>query len=269
MNSNSTCIRANVSALPIDPAPTRADDLRARLRGPGLSLAWFCMGSVALIEIGGRQGCDAAVIDLQHGLWDPLSAHLAVSALGDVPVIARVAGIDTIGAALDSGATGVIVPLIESADQARRAVAMAQFPPAGIRSGGGVRPLSSGFAAYVRGHAQPLIGVMIETVEGVANVAAIAATPGLDYIFIGTGDLALSIGCFPVVDERLDTACTTIRAACDSADLPCGIFTTTADAARIRAAQGYAVTVSANDIAIVAQGFAAAHTESTTKQGRK
>lgn len=241
-------------------APGPADTLRTRLRGPGLLFAWFCMGSVPLLEIAAARGFDAAVIDLQHGLWDRLSTHLAVSALGDVPMIARVAANTAakIGEALDSGATGVLVPLVETAEQARDAVAAANFPPGGIRSGGGVRPLTNGFAHYVEHNARPLVGIMIETARGVAEAAAIAAIPGVDLVFIGTGDLALSIGCFPAVDERLEQACQAVYEACLAAGVPCGIFTTTADAARQRLGEGFAATVAANDISVVAQGFAAA-----------
>lgn len=237
-----------------------ADRLRAGLRQPGLLLAWFCLGSVPLIELGAARGFDAAVIDLQHGLWDRMSTHCAVSALGDVPMIARVAAntVAAIGAALDSGAAGVLVPLVETAEQARDAVAAAHFPPGGIRSGGGVRPLGQGFAGYVERNARPFVGIMIETVCGVAEAAAIAATPGVDLVLIGTGDLALSIGCFPVPDERLEQACQSIRAVCLAAGVPCGIFTTTAEAARQRLEEGFAATVGANDIAVVVQGFKAA-----------
>ncbi len=218
------------------------------------------MGSVPLIEIGAARGFDAAVIDLQHGLWDRLSTHLAVSALGEVPAIARVAANSAaaIGEALDSGAAGVLVPLVETAQQARDAVAAAHFPPVGIRSGGGVRPLSLGFADYVARASRPLMGVMIETARGVEEAAAIAATPGIDLILIGTGDLALSLDCFPTIDARLEQACQQVRAACDEVDMPCGIFTPTAEAARQRLDEGFAASVAAYDIGIVAQGFAAA-----------
>lgn len=245
------------------------DDLRARLAGPGLSLAWFSLGSAPLVEIAARAGFDAAVIDLQHGLWDRMSTHLAVGALGPVPVLARVAAVNAaaIGEALDSGAAGVLVPLVETAEQARLAVAAALFPPDGIRSGGGVRPLAGGFAAYVRAHGRPLIGVMIETVAGVDNAAAIAAVPGIDLVFIGTGDLALSIGCFPAIDDRHERAIEAVHAACRAAGVACGIFTTSVDAALHRREQGFAATVAANDIAIVASGFAAAAEHLDTKQG--
>lgn len=248
---------------------TVADDLRARLAGPGLSLAWFSLGSVPLVEIAARDGFDAAAIDLQHGLWDRMAMHLAVSALGSVPVIARVAAISAaaIGEALDSGAAGILVPLIETAEQARLAVAAARFPPDGIRSGGGVRPLAGGFANYVRDHGRPLIGVMIETLAGVENAAGIAATPGIDLVFIGTGDLALSVGCFPAIDERHERAIEAVRVACRDAGVACGIFTTSVEAALQRRDQGFAATVAANDIAIVASGFAAAAERLNVKRG--
>lgn len=248
---------------------TAADDLRARLNGPGLSLAWFSLGSAPLVEIAVRAGFDAAVIDLQHGLWDRMSTHLAVGTLGQVPMLARVAAVNAaaIGEALDSGAAGILVPLVETAEEARLAVAAARFPPDGTRSGGGVRPLALGFAHYVRDHGRPLIGVMIETVAGVANVAAIAATPGIDLVFLGTGDLALSIGCFPEIDARHERAIEAVHAVCRDAGMPCGIFTTSVDAARHRREQGFAATVVANDIAIVASGFAGAANLMNTKEG--
>lgn len=248
---------------------TVADDLRTRLNGPGLSLAWFSLGSVPLVEIAAHAGFDAAVIDLQHGLWDRMSTHLAVSALGAMPVLARVAEVNAaaIGEALDSGAAGILVPLVETAEQARLAVVAARFPPDGIRSGGGVRPLGGGFAAYVRDHGRPLIGLMIETMAGVENAAAIAATRGIDLVFLGTGDLALSIGCFPQIDARHDQAIEAVHAACRDAGVACGIFTTSVEAAAHRRDQGFAATVAANDIAIVAGGFAAAAERLNTKQG--
>ncbi|MGC1303316.1 MAG: aldolase/citrate lyase family protein [Caulobacteraceae bacterium] len=238
---------------------TAASALRDKLRGEGLWMAWFSIGSVPVMELGVRAGFDAAVVDLQHGLWDRLSAHLAVSASGATPVLARTASAtpEAIGEALDSGAVGVIVPLIETAAQAASVVAATNFPPRGNRSGGGVRPVGEGFANYWRRSAAPIVGVMIETVAGLHNAAEIARTPGLDLVFIGPGDLALSIGCFPELDARHEEACQAILQACRAAETPCGIFTFNATAARARLEEGYAAAVAANDIEVVASGFAA------------
>lgn len=244
----------------VRPILSCANDMRAALRGGGMVAAWFAMGSVPLIEIGAMDCYDVTIIDLQHGLWDRMSAHLAVSVLGQRPAIMRVAAntMPAIGEALDSGAEGVLVPLVETAEQARAAVAAATFPQDGIRSGGGVRPLAEGFTRYHKRSVNPLVGVMIETVRGVQNAAEIAAVDGVDFVFIGTGDLALSLGCFPEIDERHEAACTAVFDACRAAGLPCGIFTGTADAAAARLEQGYAMTVGANDVDIALHGFAQA-----------
>ncbi|WP_375393127.1 hypothetical protein, partial [uncultured Sphingomonas sp.] len=88
-----------------------------------------------------------------------------------------------------------------------------------------------------------------------------------DLVFLGTGDLALSIGCFPDIDDRHERAIETVHAACRAAGVACGIFTTSVDAALYRREQGFAATVAANDIAIVAGGFAGAAERLNTKQG--
>ena len=146
-----------------------------------------------------------------------------------------------IGQALDAGADGVLVPLVESAEMARAAVGAAHYPPRGHRSGGGVRPLARGFARYVAETAtRTVVGLMIETAAGVENADAIARVPGVDFIFIGTGDLALSLGCFPDIDHRHETACRRVLDACRETGVPCGIFTTGAEDAARRRREGYA-----------------------------
>ena len=69
------------------------------------------------------------------------------------------------------------------------------------------------------------------------NAAAIAATPGIDFVLIGTGDLAISLGGFPNVDARHEEACKTVFDACKAANVPCGIFTMSAEAAAKRRAE--------------------------------
>jgi 2-dehydro-3-deoxyglucarate aldolase/4-hydroxy-2-oxoheptanedioate aldolase len=177
------------------------------------------------------------------------------------PLIVRVAENTAlaIGEALDAGAEGVMVPLIETAGEAADAVAAAHFPPFGRRSGGGVRPVSSGFAVYAAAARQrTIVGVMIETREGLVNVAAIAATPGLDFVLIGTGDLALSLESTADDQAMLNNACNDILTACRAAKLPCGIFTLDTEQARRRRAEGYELVVVASDVLLVNQAFRSA-----------
>lgn len=234
--------------------------LKAALRNPrGLGAFWFAVGSPTLVELALAAEPAAIVIDLQHGLWE---RHAFEYTLGQIPkttpTIVRLADGSArgIGEALDAGAEGVLVPLVESATETAVCIAAAHYPPAGRRSGGGIRPLARGFASYVAAaRAHTAVGVMIETVAGVEQAAAIAATPDLDFVFIGTGDLALSLGCLPGADERHEAACRQVLGTCHAAGLPCGIFTSSPDEASRRLEEGYALVVVANDIAVVSSGF--------------
>jgi 2-dehydro-3-deoxyglucarate aldolase/4-hydroxy-2-oxoheptanedioate aldolase len=239
----------------------RRSTLRQRLqRGDALGALWLSLGSVAIVELAARAMPDAIVLDLQHGLWDrTLMEHAIGIVPAEVPVLVRVAenSPNAIAQALDAGAEGIIVPLVESAEAATRAAMAARYPPRGERSGGGIRPLAQ-FVDYVAAADKIVVCVMIETVKGLSEAGNIAATPGVDLVFIGTGDLALSLGTFPATDPRHEAACASILATCNARQMPCGIFTMSGDAALARRAQGYRLVVTGNDIDLIAHGFAQA-----------
>src|SRR5258708_16900011 len=102
---------------------------------------------------------------------------------------------------------------------------------------------------------------MIETQRGLHNAAAIANGKGIDFVLIGTGALAVSLGGFPSVDKGHEDACRSVFDACRTAGVPCGIFTMSAEAAAKRRAEGYAFVTVANDIDVVSRGFAGAMTK--------
>jgi 2-keto-3-deoxy-L-rhamnonate aldolase RhmA len=236
--------------------------LRDRLNGgERLGAAWLSLGSVAICEIAARSGAGVVVIDMQHGLWDRVSLEAAIGiASAQKPVLVRVADHSPVGIsrALDAGAEGILAPLVETAAQAAAIAAAARFPPAGTRSGGGVRPLRD-FAAHVReADRSTVVGVMIETRAGLRRAAEIAGVSGVDLVFIGTGDLALSLGEFPEPGAEHARACDAIREACAARGRACGAFTGSLEAARRRREEGYSLVVIANDIDIVQAGFAAA-----------
>jgi 2-keto-3-deoxy-L-rhamnonate aldolase RhmA len=232
--------------------------LKARIAGGDcIAVSWLALGSAALVEAAARAQPDAIVIDMQHGLWNRRELEAAIGVVpSHIPVIVRVAdnSATAIGMALDAGAEGVIVPLVESAEQCRHAVRCAKYPPHGIRSAGGVRPLMD-FGAYVEGAKHIAVMVMIETAAGLANAQEIAAVEGLDLVFIGTGDLALSLEIGAGDASKHAEACAEIKRVCDDASVPCGAFTGTTDAALQRREQGYRMVVAANDIDVVVQGF--------------
>ncbi|WP_322032206.1 HpcH/HpaI aldolase family protein [Paraburkholderia sp. J76] len=224
-----------------------------------LHLIWLAMGSVPMVEFAAHANPDALVLDLQHGLWERGTLESAIGvANARVPVIARCEenSHSAISRALDAGAASVLVPLIETADDARRAISAGRYPPMGKRSAGGVRPLRAGLEAMRAADRDVAIGLMIETAEGVENVEAIAATAGIDYLFIGTGDLALSRGTSD--SQVIGRDCERIVRAATANGLPCGIFTGNANAVRQAFESGCRMAVCANDIDLVKEGFVAA-----------
>src|SRR5260370_35090047 len=111
--------------------PSLRDSLAS---GACLDALWLSLGSVAICEIAARSGAGLVVIDMQHGLWERASLEAAVGlASPHAPVMVRVAdhSASAISQALDAGAEGVLVPLVETAGQAAAIASAARFPPAG------------------------------------------------------------------------------------------------------------------------------------------
>lgn len=156
---------------------------------------WLSIGNPFTAEIMAAQGYDAISVDLQHGALDYsalLPMFQAMRASG-VALGARVPWLEPgiIMKVLDAGAMNVICPMISTAEQAAEFVSYLRYPPDGQRSFG---PTRAGIAmpGYGAGMNREVVGLaMIETAEGVENLEAIAATPGLDGIYVGPSDLTL------------------------------------------------------------------------------
>ncbi len=143
-------------------------------------------------------GFDEVLVDQQHGAIEPnqLGAiFTAISAQGAIP-IARVPANDAaaIGKTLDLGAQAIVVPMVNDADEAARAVAACRFPPHGVRSFGPIRAHLVVGGDEPEDLETPAVIVMVETAAGLANVDAIAATEGVDAIYIGPADLSIGLG---------------------------------------------------------------------------
>jgi 4-hydroxy-2-oxoheptanedioate aldolase len=156
---------------------------------------WLSIGSPFTAEIMAAQGYDAISVDMQHGALDYSSLLPMFQAMrgSGVALGARVPWLDpaAIMKALDAGALTVICPMISTAAQAAEFVSYLRYPPEGQRSYG---PTRAGFAMPGYGVAMnaEIVGLaMIETAEGLENLEAIAATPGLDGIYVGPADLTL------------------------------------------------------------------------------
>lgn len=215
---------------------------------------WVVLDAPAATERLAGAGYDYLVLDGQHGLIGSsglLTGLIAVDAAAQAVGLVRVeANLPTpIGRALDAGAAGVIVPLIDTAEEAAAAVAAARYPPAGFRSYGPMRSSLRIGPAPAVANASTVVLAMVETPLGLANVEAIAATPGLDGIYIGPSDLTLAVGgespSDPAVAPQFDEALVRIREACEANGIAAGIHTDSGQIAASRLAAGFTfVTVS-------------------------
>lgn len=159
------------------------------------------MGHVSIAEILASAGYDWVVVETEHTAIDVsevLRLIIAIEGRGAVPLV-RLAWNDPIQckAVLDSGAAGVIVPMINSKADAELAVKSAKYPPLGSRGVGLARAQGYGqnFADYVRdANDATLLMVQIEHIEAVRNIEEILSVPGIDGIFIGPYDLSMSMG---------------------------------------------------------------------------
>lgn len=249
---------------------SKAHDFVARLRaGENLIGYWSMMDAPVVVERLARVGYDYVCIDGQHGLLDYkgwLNSLLAIDAgaqLGDAPTVGmvRVPANDPtwICQALDAGAAGVIVPLVNTAEDAERAVSASHYPPMGVRSYGPMRAQLRVSTELAVANESVACIAMIETPEGLENAAEIAAVPGIDALYIGPSDLRIAVGgassTDPTVDGVFAEALERVKSA--AGDLPVGIHTPSGDVARARLAEGFDFVSIASDLVHLEQAAAA------------
>ena len=186
----------------------RANSIKQLFRKQQCALGGWCsVGSPYSAELMGHGGFDTVVVDLQHGMIFIEQAMTMLAALSSTPAMPMVRVSENhffeINKLLDAGAYGVICPMIDDAAAARRFVSACRYPPAGTRSYGPTRGFLYGGPDYFSGANDEILALgMIETPLGLANVDEIAATDGLDGLFIGPADLSLALGVSPVPDWR-------------------------------------------------------------------
>ncbi|CAH2604163.1 2,4-dihydroxyhept-2-ene-1,7-dioic acid aldolase [Rhodovastum atsumiense] len=199
----------------------------ARLRAGKMALGYGLhhMRTAAVPALARAAGYHWLFIDMEHGAFSIHEAsELCLAALpaGVAPIV-RICtdALDEGTRVLDNGAQGIIVPHVDTAEQARRIANAFRFPPRGNRSWGGLAAAAYGFRAPEIAVAQSeinrevLVAVMIETAQAVANVNAIAAVPGIDCLLVGTADLTADLG-IPgeIGHERVAAAYRAVIEAC-------------------------------------------------------
>jgi 4-hydroxy-2-oxoheptanedioate aldolase len=228
--------------------------LRSRERIVGY---WSVLDCPVATEWLAHVGWDYLALDMQHGLigYSGMVAGLtAVDAAGGPVGLVRVEANDPtpIGRALDAGAVGVIVPLINTAAEAAEAVAASNYPPSGIRSYGPMRAQLRVGPIPAESDRDTVVLAMIETRQGLANVEEICAVAGLDGVYVGPSDLRLAIGGAhtqdPAVDDEFEAALTRVREAAAAAGVAAGIHTPDGAVAARRLAEGFTFASVASDL---------------------
>ena len=242
-------------------------NLRERVRNREvLAGTWLSLGSNITAEIAAHAGFDWLLVDLEHGsgseanLLSQLQAINTSSAAG----IVRIAWNDgpRFKRALDMGAAGIMVPYVNSAEEARQAVASMRYPPLGVRGvARSTRAASFGqqFDAYfVEANSSLLTIVQIETVEAVANAEEIATVDGADVLFIGPLDLSVNMGIAGQLDHPdFRSAVTRVITACRNKGKAAGILIGSAAQISPTVADGFTFIAAGSDGALVAAGMKA------------
>jgi len=237
-----------------------ANPLKDRLaRGERLFGCWLSLASPLAAEALACAGFDFLVVDGEHSPVDTMDtvALLQAIAAGGAQAVVRVAenGAALAKRALDAGGHTVLVPMVASADDARRAVAAMRYPRAdngGVRGVAGVvRAARFGLVADYLDRANDAVCtiVQIESAAGVAACNEIAAVDGVDALFVGPADLAASLGhlgesSHPEVQQAIDR----VLAAAQAKGRAAGIFAGSADEARAYAARGFTMIALAADV---------------------
>lgn len=209
-------------------------DLKSHFTQGGTAInGWCAVPSPVTAEIIGRAGFDMVTVDLQHGLIDYQMALTMCQVLQGLPapVIARVPWNDPgiVMKCLDAGFAGVICPMVNTADDARRLVQSARYAPLGGRSFGPTRANLVHGPGYAKGaNASVLVLAMIETREALQNLDAILAVEGIDGVYVGPSDLGLSLGHEPTLEPTAPdvlAAITDIVTRTRAADRIAGVHT--------------------------------------------
>jgi 4-hydroxy-2-oxoheptanedioate aldolase len=224
---------------------------------------WISIPSAFGAELMAKAGFDALTVDMQHGIQDYASAVACMQAIAAHPVVPMVRvpwnepGI--IGKVLDAGAMGVICPMVNSAAEARALVEACRYPPLGQRSFGPIRAAIYGQAGGYFATANDDVAViaMIETKQALDNLEAILDVPGLDGVYIGPGDLGLSLGLPPMLDRKEPEVLAAYDRVLEQAGkrgMIVGIHNATPEYALTMVQRGFRFVTVCNDAATMATG---------------
>ncbi|MEI9409122.1 HpcH/HpaI aldolase/citrate lyase family protein [Mesorhizobium salmacidum] len=229
------------------------------------------------VEVMALSGLDFLCIDWEHAQIsrEMIETMVRAADVHRVPAMVRVPGHapEAIQAALDSGAHGVLVPRVSTPAQAAMAVRASRYPPRGERGVGPGRAAGYGYRIpeYLAGaNERTVVAIQVETVEGLANIDAIAAVEGVDVVFVGPGDLSVSIDAIgPKGAEKLADAIRRIIGVTIAHDKTSGIFCASPQTVGQWAAVGASFFVLASDTMFLGAGAAANHAAARAELARE
>jgi 2-keto-3-deoxy-L-rhamnonate aldolase RhmA len=234
--------------------------------------SWIQVPHPSVAEMLAAVGFDWLAVDMEHsdaGVSQYSDIIRGMYGRGPVPM-ARVQENDTLAIRrlLDAGAWGVIVPMINSAEEARKAVKAVKYPPGGIRGAGFARAndYGRGFDEYIKASEDVLVMAMCETKESVDNIEEIVATPGIDGIFMGPYDLSMSYGIPGKTNEPVMAAARKkVLEACKKAGKAPGLhhFTMTRESIKSILDEGFLFVALGVDAAFIQSGASAAFAAAT------
>ncbi len=225
---------------------------------------WLQSGSYLVTEMAAGAGFGWLLIDTEHTSMSEADAvgHVrAATSMGTAEPIVRIPWNDAVvmKRLLDSGVRSFLVPMVQNAEEARRAVAATRYPPAGIRGFSGIHRGNdyARNANYVQTAADDIfVAVQVESPEAVANAGAIAAVEGVDAVFVGPNDLAANMGMIgqiysPEVQAAIGSVIAPVRAAGKTA----GLLDFDVASAKSWLDRGFGMMAVSNDLNLLATGL--------------
>lgn len=231
----------------------RTNQVKEQLkRGEPALGAWLTIPNVSSTRIMARLGFDWLLVDMEHSAQTPALMGDMVGAIADAGTCApfvRVPanGVEWFKWALDAGAWGIVVPMVNTRAEAEHAVSCMKYPPRGTRSiGGTFGPYGFGITdwpTYARtANDEIILAVQIESVESLHNVDDILSVPGIDVAFVGPNDLHAQLGLIPSsegAEPEFVAALERIKESARQHNVALGIFSSDGVAAAARIQQGF------------------------------
>src|SRR5947209_4572824 len=240
----------------------RTNQVKEKLkRGEPVLGAWLSLPSVPSARIMARLGFDWLVVDMEHSAQHAVLMADMVATIADAGTCAPMVrvpanSVEWFKWALDAGAWGVVVPMVNTREEAQRAVEYSKYPPAGSRSiGGAFGPYGFGISdwpEYARtANDETVLVIQIESTPALENLDDILSVPGIDVAFVGPNDLHAQLGLTPSSEgsePEFVNALERIKAAARKHRVALGIFSGNGQAAAERVRQGFQMITVATDI---------------------